>query len=53
MRCKVKTDLVSIWSAAEKRIQDATISAHPTEFQALQATKDQQLAAARAVLARG
>ncbi|MEU7858074.1 hypothetical protein [Nonomuraea sp. NPDC049141] len=53
VRCKVKTGLVSIWSAAEKRIQDAAISAHPAEFQALQATKDQQLAAARAVLARG
>ncbi|MBT2232631.1 hypothetical protein [Nonomuraea sp. NEAU-A123] len=53
VRCKVKTGLVTIWSAAEKRIQDDAISAHPTEFQALQATKDQQLAAARAVLARG
>ena len=52
VRCKVKTGLVSTWSAVEKRIQDAAISAHPTEFQALRATKDQQLAAARAVLAR-
>ncbi|MEV0147987.1 MULTISPECIES: hypothetical protein [unclassified Nonomuraea] len=53
VRCKVRTGLVSVWSAVERRIQDAAISAHPAEFRALQAAKDQQLAAARAVLARG
>ncbi|SEG16215.1 hypothetical protein SAMN05444920_10254 [Nonomuraea solani] len=52
VRCKVKTGLVAVWSAAEKRIQDEAISAHPAEFEALRATKDQQLSAARAVLAR-
>ncbi|MET7336751.1 hypothetical protein [Nonomuraea sp. NPDC005650] len=53
VRCKAKTGLVSIWSAAEKRIQNEAIGAHPAEFQALRATKDRQFAAARAVLARG
>ncbi|MEU6788933.1 hypothetical protein ABZ912_57965 [Nonomuraea angiospora] len=51
--CKARTDLVSIWSAVEKRIQDDAVAAHPAEFRALQETKDRQLAAARAVLARG
>ncbi|MGW6502011.1 hypothetical protein [Nonomuraea angiospora] len=51
--CKAQTDLVSIWSAVEKRIQDDAVAAHPAEFRALQETKDRQLAAARAVLARG
>ncbi|MDX3101054.1 hypothetical protein [Nonomuraea angiospora] len=51
--CKAQTDLVSIWSAVEKRIQDDAVAAHPAEFHALQETKDRQLAAARAVLARG
>jgi hypothetical protein len=49
----VRTGLVSIWSAVERRIQDDAISAHRAAFEALQATKDQQLAAARAVLPRG
>ncbi|MBN6057660.1 hypothetical protein JYK22_37405, partial [Nonomuraea sp. RK-328] len=53
VRCKVRTGLVSIWSAAEKRIQDDAVAAHPAEFRALQESKDRQLAAARAVLARG
>ncbi|MET9249308.1 hypothetical protein [Nonomuraea sp. NPDC003709] len=51
--CKARTDLVSIWSAVEKRIQDDAVAAHPAEFHALQETKGRQLAAARAVLVRG
>ncbi|GAA3654428.1 hypothetical protein GCM10022224_016710 [Nonomuraea antimicrobica] len=51
VRCKVKTGLVSVWSGVEKRIQDNVVRAYPAEFRALGAAKDQQLAAARRVLA--
>ncbi|MFC4010018.1 hypothetical protein ACFOY2_22510 [Nonomuraea purpurea] len=51
VRCKVKTGLVSVWSAAEKRIQDDAVRAYPAEFRALGAAKDRQLAAARRILA--
>ncbi|NUW46151.1 hypothetical protein [Nonomuraea rhodomycinica] len=53
VRCKERTGLVPVWSAAEKRLQDDAVNAHPAEFRALRAAKDGQLAAARAVLARG
>lgn len=51
MRCKAKSDMISVWSAAEKRLQDAAIRAHPAQFRALQAAKDQQLVTARRILA--
>lgn len=51
VRCKVKTGLVSVWSAAEKRIQDDAVRAHPEEFEALQAAKDRQLESARGIIA--
>ncbi|NUW35769.1 hypothetical protein HTZ77_30740 [Nonomuraea sp. SMC257] len=53
VRCKERTGLVPAWAAVERRIQDDAVDAHPAAFRALRATKDQQLAAARAVLARG
>ncbi|GAA1747468.1 hypothetical protein [Nonomuraea bangladeshensis] len=51
VRCKVKTGLVSVWSAAEKRIQDDVVRAHPEEFEALKAAKDRQLESARGIIA--
>lgn len=50
--CKEKTDLVPIWAAAEKRIQQDAIRAHAAYFRALAINKDQQLEASRRVLAR-
>ncbi|MFC5748688.1 hypothetical protein [Actinomadura rugatobispora] len=52
VRCKERTDLVSIWAAAEKRIQQDAVRAHAAHFRALKTSKDQQLKAARQVLAR-
>ncbi|TMR26731.1 hypothetical protein ETD85_41515 [Nonomuraea zeae] len=51
VRCKAKTALVSVWSAAEERIQGEVVRAHPEEFEALKAAKDRQSEAARAIIA--
>ncbi|MGP3930000.1 hypothetical protein [Nonomuraea sp. KM88] len=51
VRCKAKSDMISVWSAAEKRLQDAAIRAHPAQFRTLQAAKDRQLDTARRILA--
>ncbi|MFI6908863.1 hypothetical protein ACIBKY_46905 [Nonomuraea sp. NPDC050394] len=48
--CKEKTGVVSIWAAAETRVQNAAIRAHPGKFRELRAVKVRQLAAARRVL---
>ncbi|MFI9558299.1 hypothetical protein [Nonomuraea endophytica] len=50
VRCKEKTGLVSIWAAAETRVQNDAIRAHPKKFQELRAVKVRQLAAARRIL---
>ncbi|MFI6538685.1 hypothetical protein ACIBHY_39970 [Nonomuraea sp. NPDC050547] len=52
LRCKGKTDLVSIWTAAETRIQNDAIRSHPKKFQQLRAVKIRQLETARRVIAR-
>ncbi|MDP4511558.1 hypothetical protein [Nonomuraea turcica] len=44
--CKEKTDLVSIWAAAEKRIQQDAVRTHAAYFRALKISKGQQLKAA-------
>ncbi|MGW0809984.1 hypothetical protein [Nonomuraea sp. NPDC002799] len=46
VRCKAATGLVSVWSAAEERIQGDAVRAHPEEFEALKAAKDRQIEAA-------
>ncbi|MEV5326270.1 hypothetical protein AB0K67_19140 [Nonomuraea sp. NPDC052634] len=51
VRCKVKTGLVSVWSAAEKRIQESAVRAHPKVFEALKAAKDRQSESAHAIIA--
>ncbi|MEU4510874.1 hypothetical protein AB0G05_15385 [Nonomuraea wenchangensis] len=51
VRCKVTTGLVAVWSAAEKRIQDDAVRAHPKEFEALKAAKDRRLESARGIIA--
>ncbi|WP_216590824.1 hypothetical protein [Streptomyces brasiliscabiei] len=52
VRCKEETGVVSVWRAAETRIQRAAITAAPAEFRALKATREAHLAAARGVLDR-
>ncbi|MFE0149078.1 hypothetical protein ACFWY5_18155 [Nonomuraea sp. NPDC059007] len=52
LSCKDKTDLVSIWAAAETRIQNDAIGRHPKKFQRLRAVKIRQLEAARRVIDR-
>ncbi|MFI7632933.1 hypothetical protein [Nonomuraea sp. NPDC049400] len=51
--CKKKSDLVFIWAATEKRIQQDAVHAHAEYFRTLKTRKDRQLDAARWVLARG
>ncbi|MEV6150108.1 hypothetical protein AB0L53_07170 [Nonomuraea sp. NPDC052129] len=51
--CKKKGDLVSIWAATEKRIQEDAILTHAAYFQALETHKERQLGAVRRVLSRG
>ncbi|GAA0933775.1 hypothetical protein GCM10009560_40280 [Nonomuraea longicatena] len=51
LRCKERSGLVAIWAAAENRIQNDIITAHPDKFRALKAVKEMQLSAARRVIA--
>lgn len=50
-RCKVSTGLVAVWAAAEKRLQEDAVRAHPETFEALKAAKDRQLETARTIIA--
>ncbi|MFD9115845.1 hypothetical protein [Streptomyces bottropensis] len=50
VRCKEETDVVAVWRAAETRIQRTKITADPTGFEALKATRQAHLAAARRAL---
>ncbi|WEH17334.1 hypothetical protein [Streptomyces sp. VNUA24] len=50
VRCKEETGVVPVWRAAETRIQRAAIAEAPTDFQALKATRQAHLTAARATL---
>ncbi|MFF3380859.1 hypothetical protein ACFYXF_48945 [Streptomyces sp. NPDC002680] len=50
VRCKEKTGLVTVWSAAETRIQRNLTEEHTAAFRALRATREGYVAAARRVL---
>ncbi|MFB9966406.1 hypothetical protein [Sinosporangium siamense] len=52
VRCKEKTGLVSVWAAAETRLQNDVIRAHPQRFPALRAVKVKQLETARRIIAQ-
>jgi hypothetical protein len=53
VRCKERTGLVAVWAAAETRIQNDVVRNHPEKFRVLKAVKDQHLAAAHRIIARG
>ncbi|WP_220378001.1 hypothetical protein [Streptomyces inhibens] len=53
IRCKEKTDLVSVWAGVETRMQNDAIRSRSKEFRVLKAEKEQWLKAARRVLERG
>ena len=53
VRCKETTGLVAIWAAAETRVQNTAIHAHPDKFATLKAVKTGELANARHIIARG
>lgn len=50
VRCKQATDLVSIWSGAERRIQLGVISAHRGDLDGFRRAKNAELGAARRTL---
>ncbi|MEV6819091.1 hypothetical protein AB0M72_10055 [Nocardiopsis dassonvillei] len=51
VRCKLETDLIGVWSAAEHDIQNTLIDAHSEEFAGFAAAKEAELDAARQVIA--
>ncbi|MGH3974569.1 MAG: hypothetical protein ACRDS9_14755 [Pseudonocardiaceae bacterium] len=50
VRCKQKTDLVSIWSDVEERIQLDVIRSHREDFEGFMRAKNAELDAARRTL---
>jgi len=50
VRCKKRTDLVSVWNAAENRIQRKAIKAESAAFKKLAETQRKRMAAAHRVL---
>lgn len=50
VRCKKQTDLVSVWNAAEDRIQERAIKAEPGAFKELKQVQRQRMGAAHRVL---